>query len=84
MIRSAACLSIAALVLPATGNAQLRRQPSSLPPPVAPSPVDVARGDRDMRPQDRWDRTLRQCLNDRHQSKRERRRCANSGMPPRR
>ncbi|MBS0480055.1 MAG: hypothetical protein JSR79_12245 [Proteobacteria bacterium] len=75
---------IAVLLQPGAASAQLRRQPSPLPPPAAPLPTEYERGSGDMRPQDEWDRALRHCLNDRRQNKRERRACANRGMPIRR
>lgn len=40
-----------------------------------------SRGGWDVRAQDKWDRMLRHCLNDRRQSGRERRACADAGMP---
>lgn len=73
-----------ALLLPHAASAQFRRQPSPLPPPAAPAPADIDRGGWDTRTQDEWDRALHKCLNDRRQSKRERRACADQGMPPRR
>ncbi|QDZ06335.1 hypothetical protein FPZ24_01660 [Sphingomonas panacisoli] len=83
-MKSAVICTIAALLLPGAGSAQLRRQPSPLPPPVAPPTTAYGRGGGDMRAQDEWDRALRHCLNDRRQNKRERRACADRGMPTRR
>lgn len=84
MMRMVIGTVIAALALPGMAGAQLRRDPSRLPPPVMPSPIEVARGGWDTRAQNQWDRALRHCLNDRRQTKRERRQCADRGMPPRR
>jgi hypothetical protein len=72
------------VALPAAGIASVRPTPSRLPSPRAESPSDTGRGGWDTRVQDKWDRQLRKCLNDRRQSKREARRCADMGMPTRR
>ena len=80
MKRAVIC-TIAALMLPDTTTAQFRRQPAPLPPPAAPVPTEFERGGWDTRPQDEWDRALHRCLNDRRKNKRERRACADRGMP---
>lgn len=76
--------ALVALALPGMADAQFRRAPSPLPAPRAPAPTDIHRGGWDTRAQDKWDRALRKCLNDRRQSKRERRECADMGMPVKR
>jgi hypothetical protein len=75
------CALAASLAIPAVASAQFRPQPSRLPQPSANAPGDIGSGDWDTRAQDPWDRQLRKCLNDRRQSKRERRVCGENGMP---
>ena len=81
MKRIAICTLFVSLALPAAASASFRPQPSRLPPAPANAPADFGRGGWDTRPQDAWDRQLRRCLNDHHQTRRERRVCADMGMP---
>ncbi len=81
MKRAVICSLVLSLALPAAAAASFRRQPSPPPPPRYEAPDEFSRGDWDTRPQDAWDRQLRHCLNDRRQTRRERRDCADSGMP---
>ncbi|MBN8815523.1 MAG: hypothetical protein J0J06_08770 [Sphingomonas sp.] len=46
-------------------NASFRPQPSRLPAPSSSAPSEIGRGGWDTRTQDKWDRGLRHCLNDR-------------------
>jgi hypothetical protein len=85
MKRALACILVFSLGAPLAASASFRPTPSRLPQPRDPGPSsDLGRGGWDTRGQDKWDRALRHCLNDRRQSRGERRRCADMGMPVRR
>ncbi len=82
MKRIAIAAILATLAVPA--SAESFRPGPSLPRvgiPVTIGDRSDRRGGWDTRDQDRWDRMLRHCLNDRRQSGRERRACADAGMP---
>jgi hypothetical protein len=77
-------LSLAAPVAAQTGYG-IRRNPSPVPRSRVPEPsVPAPRPGWDESYVDRkadWDRRLSACLNDRHQTRRERRQCADMGFP---
>jgi len=77
-------LSLAAPVAAQTGYG-ISRDPSPVPRSRVPEPsVPAPRPGGDESYVDRkadWDRRLSACLNDRHQTRRERRQCANMGFP---
>ena len=77
-------LSLAAPAGAQTGYG-IRRDPSPVPRSRVPEPsVPAPRTGGDESYVDRkadWDRRLSACLNDRRQTRRERRQCANMGFP---